>query len=367
MELLNFLNQLNYLHFGVFINIILIFIIKPLLSYFGNVGEELKNDIKFFKSINIFLILTIIVSLLLNLLNIDGYSSYFFNIYLVTSVIYISLFVSELTEFFIRKSINPVKINGVFTLEDNYQTHILKIISKITIFILMSVVLLHYYELDSLLKSGGFIGIILATLAFTSRIWAPDLIEGLIVLKNPLVSPGDVVKIDDEMFLIHKMGFFDVVLINIMTNNTQIMRNKQFRDSKILVLNNTNEDEGLRQTRLFSIDYGHLDEQKELLNKLDIVESNLKDTFLDKYKNVLKEEIGVTVGIESFKPYYIVIFVEYYLDVKNNLDTTYKARELFTTYEKLNKILFTEFKKVGISLETYKKDAKVDYDLIKHP
>jgi len=341
---------------GIAINMFLFFFIKNILVFFGNKGKELEKDIKFTKNINFFLIFVGIAHILLELIEVKGITEYFEKIYVAGVIIYSMFIISELIEYFIRKSSNIRYVNGKETKDENYQTKVWKVISNVSIIIITSIIILKTFGFGSLLESGGFIGIIFAILAFTSKIWAPDLVEGLIIVKNELIHPGDVVKITGNLYLIKKIGFFEIVLINIVSNHTMIMKNQNFRNKEIEILNITPENTGLREERYFTIDYGHFSEKRETINKLKKLEELLFDKFVMKYKEYLNEHMGLQVKIEKINAVNIEIKVIYYLDLVGNLNTTSDARKIFGMYENLNSIMFEESLNVGISLEMVKKE-----------
>jgi len=88
---------------------------------------------------------------------------------------------------------------------------------------------------DSLLGTTGIFGIFIGFLAFTSGIWAPDIVSGLIILNSDILVDGDVVVIDGhkDEFIIARITLIYVVLYDVRNNHRSLLRNTQFIQNRI--------------------------------------------------------------------------------------------------------------------------------------
>ena len=105
------------------------------------------------------------------------------------------------------------------------------------------------------------LGIMAAFLAFTSSIWAPDIISGLIILNTQMLEDGDVVVIDGypDEYVISRVGFIYVILLDVRNNHRTLMRNNRFTNSKIDNISRVASLDGLRKALRYKIGYPHID------------------------------------------------------------------------------------------------------------
>ena len=124
---------------------------------------------------------------------------------------------------------------------------------------------------NSLLETTGIFGILMAFLAFTSSVWAPDIISGLIILNSQSIEDGDVIIIDGHRneYVISRVTLIYVILYDIRNNHRTLMRNSQFTSNRVDNLSRVASTNGVRQGLTYKIGYpqftGHSDDRAEQL------------------------------------------------------------------------------------------------------
>ena len=148
------------------VNLTLFLNAGKLVSYFNN-GEENQAKTNMFKLFNILFFFTHIADVFF-----DAYADDFINMGYSLIVIYGSFIVFEILSYFNRKKFGTKKtVNGQDLYEENYNSRINNIIIFSILFIVTIIAILKIWHMESSLQQTGFIGIILAFLAFTSNHW----------------------------------------------------------------------------------------------------------------------------------------------------------------------------------------------------
>jgi small-conductance mechanosensitive channel len=126
--------------------------------------------------------------------------------------------------------------------------------------------------LNSLLETGGAVGIIGLFLALTQASWAPDIISGLIILNSRMAEEGDVVQFNmgsgNIVASIFKTKVFHTEFLDLANNHRLMVRNAKLRDYGIQNLSRFASAKGLRECLVFNIDYAHSElEVTEMMNR----------------------------------------------------------------------------------------------------
>jgi small-conductance mechanosensitive channel len=110
---------------------------------------------------------------------------------------------------------------------------------------------------ESVLETGGVLGIIGVFLALTQGSWAPDLIGGLIVLNSGLIEEGDVIELPGKNLLgvVFKTKMFHTEFLSLSNNHRIMIANAQLRQESIHNLSKFASAKGLRESLSFKIGY----------------------------------------------------------------------------------------------------------------
>ncbi len=145
-----------------------------------------------------------------------------------------------------------------------YQSEVFSLLGVFLSIIVSLLVVINIWNMTSWLQATSVLGAILLLVFSTKDVWAPDNINGLMLLYNGDVEPGSVVKIKE----------LNLLAIAIQTNLTQttfrdlkerhriILPNSKVRHAKIEVLTKAPAS-GLRQHLDYNIAYGLRSEQVE--------------------------------------------------------------------------------------------------------
>ena len=117
--------------------------------------------------------------------------------------------------------------------------------------------LIEIWNLNSLLETTSFLGIIFAFLALTNGIWAPDIYYGIIILNSKLLSDGDTIQLGDDpdLYMINRVTFVYTVLINVKNNHLSMIRNSQLINHRIENLTRRSSSKGLRLQLIYKVGY----------------------------------------------------------------------------------------------------------------
>jgi len=245
------------IHALIFVtNIALLVFARPILRLVDGERDNLTK-IKIFRTLNI-LVLGLHV-LDLALLSLDkSYENYFIHVGLSLMTVYAGLFAYSLSCFLSRKRFGIEKtLDGNTVYLDSYSSRLVDIILLFVITLTTIYTLIKIWGADSMLETTGIFGIIFAFLAFTSNIWAPDIISGLIILNTEILEDGDVVVVDGhpDEYIISKVTLIYVILYDIRNNHRTLIRNNQFIRNKIDNLSRIASTDGVRQRWVYKIGY----------------------------------------------------------------------------------------------------------------
>lgn len=244
-------------HISIFIiNISLFIFAKPLLSLIEK-GKDKPNRIRIFKALNLLVLLLHIIDLIV-LRTSSQYEGYFIRVGLSLMTIYAALFSYSLCAFFARKRFGKQKqVDNQMIYLDTYSTRVVDLILLAIIALTAIYSLIKVWGADSLLETTGIFGITAALIAFTSSIWGPDVISGLIILNSQMLEDGDVVIVDgySDEYIINKVSLIYIILYDVRNNHRTLIRNNRFIQSKIDNLSRVASTDGIRQALVFNIGY----------------------------------------------------------------------------------------------------------------
>ena len=252
------LSQAQWLIHGLIFltNICLLVFAQPILKLVDGERDSLTK-LKIFRTLNILVLALHTLDLALLSLN-KSYENYFIHLGLSLMAIYGGLFAYSLSCFLSRKRFGIEKTldNNTIYL-DSYSSRLVDIILLFVIVLSTIYTLIKIWGADSMLETTGIFGIVFAFLAFTSNIWAPDIISGLIILNTEILEDGDVVVIDGhpDEYIISKVTLIYVILYDIRNNHRTLIRNNQFIRTKIDNLSRIASTDGIRQKLVYKIGY----------------------------------------------------------------------------------------------------------------
>lgn len=252
------LGHTEWLAHGVIfaVNLALFAFARPLLNSMGS-GRENDSRVRILRGLNVFVMLLQVLDLVLLRITSD-YQHYFIRAGLSLMAVYGGLLVYSIGCYFSRKKFGVEKeLDQQRIFLETYSSRLVEILLLAVIAFSTIYALIIIWGFDSLLETTGIIGIFVAFLAFTSSIWAPDLISGLIILNTQMLEDGDVVVIDGypDEYIIHKVTFIYILLYDIRNNHRTLMRNSRFIQSKIDNISRIASTDGIRKKLVYNIGY----------------------------------------------------------------------------------------------------------------
>lgn len=238
------------------VNLILLFAAKPIFNTIG-AGNDNETRIKIFQVLNILVLVLHALDFIILRAHPD-YEGYFIRLGLSLMALYGSLFCYSLLTYFSRKRFGKQKeLDDKTIYVDTYSTRIVDLLLLLLTVFTCIYMLIKIWGADSLLEATGIIGITAAFLAFTSSIWGPDIISGLIILNSQILEDGDVVVVDGykDEYIISKVSFIYIILYDVRNNHRTLVRNSRFIQSKIDNLSRIASTDGIRQSLVYNIGY----------------------------------------------------------------------------------------------------------------
>ena len=147
---------------------------------------------------------------------------------------------------------------------ETYQSEVFSLLGILLAFIVSVLVIINIWDMTSWLQATSVLGALLLLTYSTKDVWAPDNINGLMLLYNGDVEPGSVVKIDELNLLgiAIQTTLTQTVFRDLRGRYRIILPNSKIRTAKIEVLTKAPVS-GLREFVDFKIAYGFTSEQIE--------------------------------------------------------------------------------------------------------
>lgn len=352
------------LHILVFaINITLLLAARPIVNLVDP-DKDNETKISIFRTLNALVL--ILHALDLTLLSLDkSYENYFIRLGLSLMTVYAGLFTYSLCCYLSRKRFGIKKtLDGSSMYLDSYSSRLVDILLLVVLALTTIYTLIKIWGADSMLETTGIFGIVFAFLAFTSNIWAPDIISGLIILNTEMLVDGDVVLVDGhpDEYIISKVTLIYVILYDVQNNHRTLIRNNQFIRNKIDNLSRIASTDGIRQALKYKIGYPAIKGQtkegrkKQFLNFKDQV-----DRMFSLAEQNCSNKPGITINhgssfewaMTSAGDYALEYTLWIYLGRIPNTKITAKIRKhLMGTIHKVNEAVYYASIVEGVDLST---------------
>ncbi len=351
------------MHGFIFIaNIVLFMLARPIMKL---IDPTAKNDskVRLFRTLNILVFVLHILDLIL-LRSSGYYQHYFIKIGYSVMLVYGALLIYSLLCAQSKKRFGKEKtIDGKPGHIESYSSRLVDLVLLVIIVLTVIYGLIKIWGADSLLEATGIYGIIAAFLAFTSNIWAPDIISGMIILNTEILEDGDVVVIDGHPneYIIGRVTLIYVVLYDVRNNNRTLMRNSQFTQSRIDNLSRITSTDGIRQGLLYKIGYpGFSGNRDARLEQLTEFKKSIGDMFETAFEHCCNEEdIKINPNksfdwaLTSAGDYALEYTLWIYLDrIPNSKITSTIRRHLMGTIYAVNEAVYTASIAENIDLST---------------
>ncbi|MEN8146453.1 MAG: hypothetical protein ABFR02_02410 [Campylobacterota bacterium] len=362
--------NLNWFAVAYSVGILLInfglYIFAPRIIKFFNSGKENKFQLTILRSVNMLFIVLSIIDYIISFVT-DAYSNYFSGVAYTLLVIYVSSFIYNVLSLLSRKKFGREKeIDGTALYIDTYNSRLVDILAMVVIIFIAIYMVINAWGMTSMLETTGLLGLIVAFMALTNSIWAPDPYYCMVILSSDMLEDGDVVHIEgmEDTYIISRVTFIYTLLYNTRTNHRTLVRNSKLIELHIDNLTKKASTDGLRHSLTFKIGYpevgGTLDMRTQ---KPDSVHKFLKDVDLmfAKVAERAKEDdvVKVNPNIElewmmtNTGDYALEFTLVYFLDNLPKTKLTRKIRKhIVGTRNRLVKLSYEASVEHGISLAT---------------
>lgn len=288
-EILDNLDRPWVIHGVVFfVNLLIFFISRPLLGWF-NKGKDVTVQSRALRfGAVLFFILHLLDILLVSAF--PKYEHYFIRFGLTIATFFGCLLSFNLLSYFSRQKFGRSKeIDGETVFLDSYNSRLMDLISAFLIILIALYCLIVIWELEGLLQTTGFLGIVFAFLALTNAIWAPDIYYGMVILNTDMLEDGDVVKLGDtgNEYIINRVTLIYTIFLDVRNNHRILLRNSQVLGSRVDNLSKRASADGLRHSMEFNIGYPNVVSRSEQVAEIlanmsnDTAKENIGDIVED--------------------------------------------------------------------------------------
>jgi hypothetical protein len=358
------LSQLEWFAHGMIfaINALLFVFAKPLLDIVER-GREGDSKVRVLRYLNVLVMMLQLLDLVLLSFSPD-YQHYFIKAGLTLMALYVSLLAYSIMSFLVLKKFGLEKeLDDKKLFVETYSSRLVDIVLLILIVISSIYALIVIWGANSLLETTGIFGIIFAFLAFTSTVWAPDIISGLIILNTQMLEDGDVVVVDgySDEYIINKVSFIYVILYDIRNNHRTLVKNSRFVQSKIDNLSRIASTDGIRKKLVYHIGYPQCEGNGEQrLEALQQFKSRIEKLLQRAFESACEDgEIKINhnkpfeSALTNTGNYALEYRVWFYLErIPNSKVTATIRRHLMGTIYRVNEAIYTASVVEGIDLST---------------
>ena len=344
------------------LNIALFIFAKPLLNLIAP-SEDNTSKVKIFRALNVLVLLLHFLDIILTGAT-SNYHHYFIKLGYSLMIIYAGMLVYSFFGSLSKKRFGRERVQDDKTVySETYSTRLVNLVLLVLIAMTAIYTLIVIWEADGLLGPTGIFGILMAFLAFTSSVWAPDIISGLIILNSQSLEDGDVVVIDGHKneYVISRVTLIYVILYDIRNNHRTLMRNSLFTGQRVDNLSRVASTNGVRQGLTYKIGYpeftGHKEDRAaQLKNFRDTIEDMFTQAF-----EVCKEREDIKINetkpfewaLTNAGDYALEYTLWIYLERIPNTKITSRLRQhLMGTIYKVNEEVYTASILENIDLST---------------
>lgn len=345
------------------LNIVLLVLARPIVNAIAP-NQDNGVKIRIFQALNLLVMLLQVIDFSLRQSGTGYEGGYFIKLGVSLMTIYGGVFLYSLSGTVSRKRFGRSRVVDNQTIyTETYNSRLVSIVLLSIIVLTVIYALINIWGANSLLETTGIFGIFLGFMAFTSSIWAPDIVSGMIILNSDILVDGDVVVFDgfEDEFIIARVTLIYVVLYDIRNNHRTLLRNTRFIQSRIDNLSRIASSDGIRQALKYNIgypDFGDTREKRE--TQLAEFRKDIDDMFNQAF-DICTNNDGIKVNpnkpfewaMTNAGDYALEYTLWIYLDrIPNTKVTATIRRHLMGTMYKINDAVFTASVIEGIDLST---------------
>lgn len=364
------LAHLNWFGVAYSVTILLInfglYIYAPKIIKYFNSGKENNFQLTILRSVNMLFIAFSILDFLISFVT-DAYSNYFSGFAYTLLVIYISAFFYNALSLLSRKKFGKEKeMDSVTVHVDTYNSRMVDIFTMTIIIFIAVYLIIKAWGLTSMLETTGLLGLLVAFLALTNSIWAPDPYYCMVILSSDMLEDGDVVHIEgmDDTYIISRVTFIYTMLYNTRTNYKTLVRNSKLIERHIDNLTKKASTDGLRKSLTFKIGYPAMDgtfdvkshkprAMKEYLKQVDQMFAAVKERAAEDEVVKVNPNVEIEWMMTNTGNYALEFMLVYFLDTLPKTKLTRNVRKhIVGTRNRLIRLCYEASVEEGLSLAT---------------
>ena len=344
------------------LNVILLVFARPIVNLVAP-GQNNDARVRILRGLNVLVIALHGLDFALRQ-TVAGYEGYVIKLGSSLMVVYGGVFLHSLAGTFSRRRFGRTREQDeqrIFV--ETYNSRLVGIVLLAVIVVTTIYILIKVWGADSLLETTGIFGIFIAFLAFTSSIWAPDIVSGLIILNSDILADGDVVVIEGQPdeYIIARVTLIYVVLYDVRNNHRTLMRNTQFIDSRIDNLSRIASSDGVRQSYTYKIGYPEMGDTAEARTAALAAYRARIDAMFQAANAACIENVDVLINpnapfewaLTSAGDFALEYTLWFYLDrIPNTKITATIRRHFMGTLHRVNDAVFTAAVEHGVDLST---------------
>ena len=364
------LAHLNWFEVAYSITIVLIniglYIFAPRIIRFFNSGNENKFQLTILRSVNMMFVLFSILDFLISFVT-EAYDNYFSGFAYTLIVIYVSAFIYNVSSLISRKKFGREKEMDKKTVYvDTYNSRLIDIFTMTIIIFVAVYLIIKAWGLSSMLETTGLLGLIVAFLALTNSIWAPDPYYCMVILSSDMLEDGDVVHIEgmSDEYIIARVTFIYTLLFNIRTNSKTLVRNSKLIEQHIDNLSKKASTDGLRHTLNFKIGYPSIDgtldikthqpaDMRKFLKQVDEMFKNVAERAKEDEETKINPNVEIEWMLTETGDYALEFTLVYFLDSMPKTKLTRNVRKhILGTRNRLLRLCYESSVEQGLALAT---------------
>ena len=364
------LAHLNWFEVAYSITIVLInlglYIFAPKIIRFFNSGKENKFQLSILRSVNMLFVLFTILDFLISFVT-EAYDNYFSGFAYTLIVVYISAFIYNVISLISRKKFGREKeMDKKIVYVDTYNSRLIDIFTIAIIIFIAVYLIIKAWGLSSMLETTGLLGLMVAFLALTNSIWAPDPYYCMVILSSDMLEDGDVVHIEGmpDDYIIARVTFIYTLLFNTRTNVKTLVRNSKLIEQHIDNLSKKASTDGLRHTLSFKIGYPKIDgtldikshqpaDMRKFLKQVDEMFKNVAERAKEDEEVKLNPNLEVEWMLTETGDYALEFTLVYFLDNLPKTKLTRNVRKhILGTRNRLLRLSYESSVEQGLALAT---------------
>lgn len=251
----------NFENFVCIINILIFIFSKKITTTLckGKDEKTFRNKLWSLRFLNLILLILYGFSVVLGYFSLKDPSTaqLIRNISQTGLVLLLMQITTQLSHFYcVKKYGREKEIEDEKVLIQTYQSEVFALISMIVILVASFLIIINIWDMTELLQVTSVVGG-LAIIAFsTKEVWAPDNINGLILLYNGNIESGSIVRVKemDLLAIVIRTTLTQTVFRDLALRHQIVIPNSKFRNTKIDILNSSATG-AIRQYIDFNIGY----------------------------------------------------------------------------------------------------------------